>query len=466
VFNKVVVANRGAVAARVLRALKALGIQTVAVYSEADRDLPYIGLADESYAIGESDPRASYLNQDALIDVLRRSGADGLHPGYGFLSENAGFAQRVSASGVLFIGPSPRWIEVMGHKTRARELMAVHGMAMGMSSALLDADDTRTLAEAVRVGYPVLVKPAAGGGGIGMLPARSDAELLKAVAQARSLAQRSFGNAELYLERLVERPRHVEFQILADRHGNVRHLFERDCSVQRRHQKVIEEAGAPAIPRSEINAAADRVTRILAQLGYDVIGTVETLYDGAGNFNFLEMNTRLQVEHAVTEEVTGIDLVASQVRLAWGERLDTVLPHEVAIHGHAIEARIYAEDPVRFFPSPGLLRTLRFAGGEGIRVETGYAEGNRVTPFYDPMIGKLIARGATRGEAVARLLGALDGTVIEGVKTNIDFVRQVLRTPEFETGDVHTGLGAQVLERAKAAGEAPPTRSTEAKTVE
>jgi acetyl-CoA carboxylase biotin carboxylase subunit len=465
-FNKVVVANRGAVAARVLRALKLLGIRTVAVYSEADRDLRYISLADESYAIGESDPRASYLNQDALIEVLTRSGADGLHPGYGFLSENAAFAQRVHASGALFIGPSPQWIEVMGHKTRARELMSAHGMPLGTSSALLDADDTRTLAEAAHVGYPVLVKPAAGGGGIGMLSARNDAELLKAVAQARSLAQRSFGNAELYLERLVARPRHVEFQILADRHGNVRHLFERDCSVQRRHQKVIEEAGAPAVPRSDVNAAADRVTGILAQLGYDVIGTVETLYDGAGNFNFLEMNTRLQVEHAVTEEVTGIDLVASQVRLAWGERLDSVLPRDVAIHGHAIEARIYAEDSVRFFPSPGLLRTLRFPSSEGIRVETGYAEGDRITPFYDPMIGKLIAHGATRGAAIARLLGALDGSVIEGVKTNIDFVRRVLLSPEFEAGDVHTGLGAQVLERAKIAEAVPPARATESRTVE
>jgi acetyl-CoA carboxylase biotin carboxylase subunit len=453
-FNKVIVANRGAVAARVLRALKSLGIRTVAVYSEADAGLPYLALADETHAIGEADPRASYLNADVLLDVLRRSGADGLHPGYGFLSENAAFAERVNASGAGFIGPSPRWIDAMGHKTRARELMAAHGMPMGASSALLDEDDARTLAHAQGVGYPVLVKPAGGGGGIGMLPARDDAELLKAVTQARSMAQRSFGNAELYLERLIERPRHVEFQVLADRHGSVRHLFERDCSVQRRHQKVIEEAGAPGIPRAQVEAAAHSITGILARLGYDVIGTVETLYDGAGGFNFLEMNTRLQVEHAVTEEVTGIDLVASQVRLAWGERLDAVLPHEVTLRGHAIEARIYAEDPVRFFPSPGPLRTLRLPSGEGIRVETGYAEGSMVTPFYDPMIGKLIARGASRAEAIARLVDALDATVIEGVKTNIPFIRQVLQSPEFAAGEVHTGLGAQVLARAKAAARA------------
>ncbi|QHE86050.1 acetyl-CoA carboxylase biotin carboxylase subunit [Hydrogenophaga sp. BPS33] len=448
-FHKVMIANRGAVAARVLRSLKALGIRTVAVHSEADQDLPYLALADEVYAIGASDPRASYLNQDALLDVMQRSGADGLHPGYGFLSENAGFAQRVNDSGACFIGPSPRWIEAMGHKTRARELMAQHGMPMGASSELLDTNEARTLAEAARVGYPVLVKPAGGGGGIGMLAARDDAQLLKAVEQARSLAQRSFGNAELYLERLVERPRHVEFQILADRHGNVRHLFERDCSVQRRHQKVIEEAGAPAIPRAQVDAAADQAASILAGLGYDVIGTVETLYDGAGHFHFLEMNTRLQVEHAVTEAVTGIDLVRAQVRLAWGDRLDDVLPKDIELQGHAIEARIYAEDPVRFFPSPGPLKTLRFPRAEGVRVETGFAEGNTITPFYDPMIGKLIAHGTTRAQAIERLVAALDATTIEGVKTNIAFVRQVLQSPSFNAGEVHTGLGAEVLEQAR-----------------
>ncbi len=452
-FNKVLIANRGAVAARVLRSLKSLGIRTVAVYSEADRDLPYIGLADEAYPIGPPDPRSSYLNQDVLLDVLRRCGADGLHPGYGFLSESASFAQRVNDSGACFIGPSPRWIEAMGHKTRARDLMAAQGMPMGRSSELLDDNEARTLAQAEQVGYPVLVKPAGGGGGIGMLAARDAEQLLKAVGQARSLAQRSFGNAELYLERLVQRPRHIEFQILADRHGNVRHLFERDCSVQRRHQKVIEEAGAPLIPRAEIDAASAHITRILSNLGYDVIGTVETLYDGAGTFNFLEMNTRLQVEHAVTEQVTGIDLVSAQVRLAWGEQLSAVLPSQVQIRGHSIEARIYAEDPVRFFPSPGRLDTLQFPSGEGIRVESGYAQGNQITPYYDPMIGKLIATGPTRSEAIVRLQRALEETCIDGVKTNIDFVRRVLASPEFGSGDVHTSLGAVVQEREKLAAK-------------
>lgn len=450
-FNKVLVANRGAVASRVLRALKSLGIRTVAVYSEADAGLPYLGMADESYMIGASDPRSSYLNQEVLEDVIRKSGADGVHPGYGFLSENAGFAERVIESGAGFIGPSPRWISAMGHKTRAKDLMASQGMPMGKSSDILNDVDSDIIAHASRIGFPVLVKPAGGGGGIGMLPAGDEAELLKVVAQARSLAMRSFGNAELYLERLVQRPRHVEFQILADRHGNVRHLFERDCSVQRRHQKVIEEAGAPRIPRIKIDSTANEICSILARMGYDVIGTVETLYDESGGFQFLEMNTRLQVEHAVTEEVTGIDLVASQVRLAWGEHLDKVLPNDPVMQGHAIQARIYAEDPVRFFPSPGQLKTLRLPSGEGIRVETGYAEGSVVTPFYDPMIAKVIARGASRAEAISRLEDALAETEISGVKTNIPFVRQVLRSREFMDGDVHTGLGSEVLARAKAA---------------
>lgn len=447
-FNKVLVANRGAVAARVLRALKTLGIRSVAVYSEADKHLPYLAMADETMAIGPADPRASYLHADTLMKVVSSTGADGVHPGYGFLSENADFAARVVESGVGFIGPSPRWIAAMGHKTRARQLMAKHGMAMGCSSDLLDEDDARTLAQAKRIGFPVLVKPAGGGGGIGMLPARDETELLKAVAQARSLAQRSFGNAEIYLEKLVQRPRHVEFQVLADRHGQVRHLFERDCSVQRRHQKVLEEAGAPGIPRASVELAAANITRVLADLDYDVIGTVETLYDGEG-FNFLEMNTRLQVEHAVTEEVTGIDIVASQVRLSWGDRLGEVLPDEIALRGHAIEARIYAEDPVRFFPSPGVLRTLRLPAGPGIRVETGYAEGCEVTPWYDPMIAKVIARAATRDAAIALLLEALEATVVEGVKTNIPFIRQVLQSPDFSRGHVHTGLGAEVLANAR-----------------
>lgn len=446
-FQKVVVANRGAVAARVIAALRSLGIASVAVYSEADRDLPYLGMADECHAIGPAAPSASYLNQDALLDVVRKSGADGLHPGYGFLSENPAFAARVIDAGCGFIGPSPKWLEAMGHKTQARELMAKHGMPMGASSGILSGDREARTAAARAIGFPVLVKPATGGGGIGMLPVYSEEELDAALERAASLANRSFGNAELYLEKLMHQPRHIEFQVLADRYGAVRHLFERDCSVQRRHQKVIEESPAPGIDRADIAATAERITGILAELGYDNIGTVETLYAPEAGFAFLEMNTRLQVEHAVTEEVTGIDLVQSQIRLAAGERLDQVLPAEIVPQGHAIEVRVYAEDARRFLPSPGPLTVFRPPSGEGVRVETGYAEGNTVTPFYDPMLAKVISHGATRAQAIARMQQALDLFAVEGVKTNIAFARQVLADEGFTAGVIHTGLAADLLAR-------------------
>ena len=446
-FQKVVVANRGAVAARVLRALRGLGIRSVAVYSEADARLPYLAQADEAVCIGPPEPQASYLNQDALLRVLATTGADALHPGYGFLSENPGFAQRVNASGATFIGPSPHWIEAMGHKTRARELMARHGMPMAQSSGLLSGDAGEALRAAEKIGFPVLVKPASGGGGIGMLAAANADELRSAIERAGALAARSFGSAELYLEQLMRTPRHIEFQVLADRHGAVRHLFERDCSVQRRHQKVIEESPAPRLPRAVVGAAADAMVEVLRTLRYDIIGTLETLYGQAGVFQFLEMNTRLQVEHAVTEEITGIDLVAAQIRLAAGERLAAVLPERITVRGHAIEARIYAEDPVRFFPSPGTLKTLRLPSGPGIRVETGYAEGTTVTPYYDPMIAKLIVHADSRDAAIERLLQAIDASVIEGVKHNLPFVRRVLDSPEFRAGQVHTGLAAEIVAR-------------------
>ena len=447
-FNRIVVANRGAIAARVLRALKKLGIQSVAVYSEADAGLPYLAEAGQTFCIGPAEPKASYLNQDALLDVMKKSGADGLHPGYGFLSENAEFAQRVNASGARFIGPSPEWIEAMGHKTRARDLMARHGLTMAPSSGLLNGDHAASLKAAEAIGFPVLVKPAAGGGGIGMVAAHDAAQLLQAIERAGSLSERSFGSAEIYLERLMLKPRHIEFQILADHHGNVRHLFERDCSIQRRHQKVIEESPAPLLPRPRVASAGDEIVQVLRKLRYDVIGTVETLYGGEVDFQFLEMNTRLQVEHAVTEEITGIDLVVAQIRLAAGERLDDVLPSTIVTQGHAIEARIYAEDPVRFYPSPGMLKTLRFPTGDGIRVETGFSEGSVVTPYYDPMIAKLIVHAPDRPSAIERLIGALDSTTIEGVKHNIPFVRRVLDSEEFRAGHVHTGLGSEILARS------------------
>lgn len=444
-FNKVVVANRGAVAARVIRALRQMGIASVALYSEADRDLPYVAQADEAHAIGPAAPRASYLNQEAILAVVERTGADAVHPGYGFLSEHYGFASEVERRGVVFIGPSPRWIEAMGHKTRARELMARHGAPMCPSTGVLQGTPADMLAQASSIGFPVLVKPAGGGGGIGMLAAHDRGQLAKALEQARSMAVRSFANADLYVERLCERPRHIEFQVLADRHGAVRHLFERDCSIQRRHQKVLEESPAPLLPRVLLNAMADRFTEILSALRYDVIGTVESLYEEALGFSFLEMNTRLQVEHAVTEEITGVDLVVSQIRLAAGETLASVIAHDPVINGHAIEARIYAEDPVRFFPSPGRLRKFALPSGQGIRVETGYAEGNDVTPHYDPMLAKVIAHAASRDEAIRNLSEALSAFEVDGVKTNIPFVQRILKFKDFVAGRVSTGQANDVL---------------------
>jgi acetyl-CoA carboxylase biotin carboxylase subunit len=454
-FNKVLVANRGAVAVRVLRALKELGIPSVAVYSEADAGAPYLSLATEAYDIGPAPARESYLNQDRLVEVLRQSRADGLHPGYGFLSENAVFAQKVEDTGARFIGPSPRWIEAMGHKTRARELAASHGMPMSRGSGVLPADPEAVLAAARAIGFPVLVKPAGGGGGIGMLPAKTEAELAAAVERSRSMADRGFGNAEVYLEKLIERPRHVEFQVLGDRHGGAAHLFERDCSTQRRNQKVIEEAPAPGLARAAAGATAEKIAGIMRKLGYDNIGTVEMLLGADGAFSFLEMNTRLQVEHGVTEEVTGIDLVRAQLRSAAGEKLAAILPQKIEVVGHSLQARVYAEDPKNFFPSPGKLKVFRPPQDPTVRVETGYAEGRDVTPHYDPMIAKVIVHAETRERAIDRLVAALEAFEIEGPKHNIPAVLAVLRSEPFRAGRVHTGLIPEVLGTPKIAAKTP-----------
>jgi acetyl-CoA carboxylase biotin carboxylase subunit len=444
-FDRVVVANRGAVAARVLRALNALRVRSIAVYSEADAGAPYLELASETYAIGPAAARESYLNQEALIGVLRRARADAVHPGYGFLSENAEFAARAESAGTRFIGPAPRWIEAMGHKTRARALAREHGLPVGRGSEVLPAEESVAAAAAREIGYPVLVKPAAGGGGIGMLPAYDEAQLGEALARARSMAQRGFANPEVYLEQLLERPRHIEFQVLGDRFGSVRHLFERDCSAQRRHQKVIEEAPAARVERAPVERIAERIAAMLQKMGYDNIGTVEMLMAGDGTFRFLEMNTRLQVEHGVTEEVTGIDLVQAQIRSAAGERLDAILPQRVALHGHAVQARVYAEDPKRFFPSPGKLRIYRPPQHAGVRVDTGYGEGCEVTPHYDPLLAKVIAHAPTRAAAIERLCDALRDFVIDGVKHNIPALLTILGSGPFRAGRVHTGIVAEAM---------------------
>ena len=440
-FRSVLVANRGAVAARIIRALRKLGLRSIAVHSDADAGAPYLAEADEVHAIGPAPARESYLNQDRLLDAAAKSGAEALHPGYGFLAENAAFAQRVADAGLTFIGPSPNWIAVMGEKTRARAMMASHGLPVAAGSGLLPGDDEAIRDAARRIGFPVLVKPAAGGGGIGMLAARDEAALVQAAERARSMAGRSFGDAGIYLERLIERPRHVEFQMLGDRHGQVRALFERDCSVQRRHQKVIEEAPAPGVARDPVDALATEAAAVLARLGYDNIGTVEMLMGAEGAFTFLEMNTRLQVEHGVTEMILGIDLVGAMICIAGGMRLDEVLPKDMAVKGHAIQARIYAEDPKTHFPSPGTLARFRPPPATPcLRVDTGYAEGMVVTPHYDPMLAKVIAHAPTRAQAIAALDEALHGFEIAGIKTNIPFLHRVLASEAFLHGAVHTGL--------------------------
>jgi acetyl-CoA carboxylase biotin carboxylase subunit len=418
----------------------------VAVYSDADANAPYLALAGETFRLGAAAPLESYLNQDALLDVLARSGADAVHPGYGFLSENASFAAAVEARGVRFIGPSPRWIDVMGHKTRARELAARSGLAVGAGSDVIhDLAAARRSAEAI--GYPVLVKPAGGGGGIGMIAVHAPDALPEAVERAAAIGRRGFANGDVYLERLVERPRHVEFQVLGDRHGQVRHFFERDCSVQRRHQKIVEEAPAPGLARARAIGHAEHVAQTLERLGYDNIGTVEMLMDTRGDFSFLEMNTRLQVEHGVTEAVTGVDLVIAQIRAAAGEALASILPTTVTLDGHAIEARVYAEDPKRFLPSPGPLHVFRPPADGGVRVETGYAEGQVVTPQYDPLLAKVIVHAPTREGAIESMCHALDAFAIEGVKHNVPALRRIVASDEFRAGHVHTGLVAEVLAR-------------------
>jgi len=445
-FKKILIANRGAIASRIVRALHNMNVEAVVVYSEADAASPYVAAADQAIAIGPAAPKESYLNMDALIAAIKESGADGVHPGYGFFAENPDFADAVEAAGAKFIGPSTTWLKAMGHKTEARELMAKHGMTVGAGSDLL-TNEAEMIAAANEIGYPVLIKPAAGGGGIGMLPAQDEEQLLKAAGRARSMAERGFGNGDIYIERLVEKPRHVEFQVLGDAHGDVCHVFERDCSIQRRHQKIIEEAPAPNVAREVILERANEITATLKSLPYDNIGTVEMLMGQDGSFSFLEMNTRLQVEHGVTEEISGVDLVAAQVRSAAGEAVGDIIPADVAVDGHAIQARVYAEDPVKFFPSPGPLDKFRPPEGDGIRVETGFAEGMAVTPFYDPMVAKVLSKGKNRDDAIEKLIGALEKFEIEGIKSNIPALVQILRSDGFRSGDVHTGLTAEIIQK-------------------
>jgi acetyl-CoA carboxylase, biotin carboxylase subunit len=439
-FDSVLVANRGEIARRVIRTARRMGIRAVAVYSDADVDLPYVREADEAVHIGPAPPARSYLDAAAILDAARKTGAAAVHPGYGFLAENAEFARQVGAAGLIWVGPDPAAIEQMGDKIRARNLMERAGVPVAPGSREPVSDVTAALAEADRIGYPVMVKAAAGGGGIGMGVARDQAGLQAAFETARSRAERFFGSPEILLERYVEHANHVEVQILGLADGRVLALGERDCSVQRRHQKVAEESPAPGVSaelRQRMLAAA-----VLAgqAVGYRGAGTVECLVDAdAGSFVFLEMNTRLQVEHPVTELVTGIDLVEQQFLIAAGEppSFDT---ETVRSSGHALELRVYAEDPVRFLPRPGTITEWEEPAGEGIRVDAGYEAGNTVTPFYDPLLAKLCVHGADRDQALARARLAVAAFRIAGPKTNLAFHADLLASTEFTSGSYDTSL--------------------------
>jgi acetyl-CoA carboxylase biotin carboxylase subunit len=432
-FGKVLIANRGEIALRVHRACQEMGIRTVAVHSTADASAMHVRLADESVCIGPPAARDSYLNVAAILSAAAITGADAVHPGYGFLSENASFAEMVEAHGLAFIGPSPSHIRMMGDKIQAKDAMRRLGVPLvpGSLGALASIEEARQVASEVK--YPVLIKAAAGGGGRGMKVAHSEDELEEAWRVARTEAKAAFGNDEVYLEKYLDRPRHIELQVLADTHGSVVHFGERDCSLQRRHQKLVEEAGSPVLNAAERDALGAQVTRALRELGYRNAGTLEFLWQD-GQFAFIEMNTRLQVEHPVTEMVCGIDLVKEQLRVAAGEALGYD-QSEIRFHGHAIECRITAEDPETFAPSPGRVHTYHAPGGLGVRVDSALYSGYAVPPHYDSLIAKLVVHGATRAEAIARLKRSLAEMVVDGISTTLPLHRAIMEDPEFQAGD-------------------------------
>lgn len=437
---KLLIANRGEIACRVIRAAKGLGLRTVAVYSDADVGAPHVVEADEAVAIGPAAAAQSYLRQDALIEAARSTGASLVHPGYGFLAESASFAQSCSDAGLRFVGPSAEVIAAMGDKERARSIAIAAGVPVAPGTPKLPPDDAAIRADVI--GYPLLVKAAAGGGGIGMRLVDRPEDLEAAVAATRTMAQRAFGDGSVYLERFVRRARHIEVQVFGFGDGRAIHLFERECSVQRRHQKVIEEALSPALDAERRRTICDVAVRLAQTCRYEGAGTVEFLYDDeTGEFFFLEMNTRIQVEHPVTEMVTGVDLVQAQIRKALGEDLSSEISGErIAANGWAIEARVYAERPERnFIPSPGTISALDIPERSSIRIDTGYVAGMKVTPFYDPMLMKVIAHGTDRTQTIERLTEALRDLRIEGIATNRDFLCRLLESDDFRTGSIHTG---------------------------
>ncbi|HEY8562952.1 MAG TPA: acetyl-CoA carboxylase biotin carboxylase subunit [Pyrinomonadaceae bacterium] len=449
-FKKILIANRGEIACRVIRACREMKIRTVAVYSEADRDALHVRMADEAFPIGAAPSSESYLRWEKIVDVAKRSGAEAIHPGYGFLSENAEFVRRVAKEGVVFIGPSPEAMEAMGGKISARRIAIAAGVPVvpGTTEPLTSFEEAREVAD--RFGYPVMLKASAGGGGKGMRLVESAGDLKNALEAAQSEAMAAFGDDAVYIEKAIVRPRHIEIQIFSDKHGNHVHLGERECSIQRRHQKVIEECPSPINSEELRSAMGEAAVKVARAVDYVGAGTVEFLVsDLDKSFYYLEMNTRLQVEHPVTELVTGIDLVREQIRVAWGERL-SFTQGEVKMNGHAIECRVYAEDPENnFLPSPGLITRLRLPQGSGVRDDGGIYEGSEISIYYDPMISKFAVYGKTRAEAIDRLRRALLEYEVGGIKTTLPFFREVVEDEDFIEGRLDTGFIPRFNERRK-----------------
>ncbi len=436
-FNKILVANRGEIALRVICACKELGIATVAVYSEADRNSLHVRFADEAVCIGPPRSSESYLNIPHVISAAEITNVDAIHPGYGFLSENANFAKVCEASEITFIGPRPEIIEMMGEKDRARREVKSAGLPTIPGSDGAIEGEEQLAKEAAKIGYPLILKAVAGGGGRGMRVVRKQDELLAAYETARSEAQQAFGTPDVYAERFIENPRHIEFQVLGDQHGKIIHLGERECSIQRRHQKLIEESPSPVLDPKLRKEMGAKVVKALQKVGYTNAGTVEFLMDQDGSIYFIEMNTRIQVEHPVTEFVTGADLIKAQIRIAAGEKLDDAVG-EIHFSGHAIECRINAEDPETFVPSAGRITTFQAPGGTGVRVDSAAYADAVIPPYYDSMIAKLIVKGRDRAEAIGRMKRALEMFVIEGIKTSIPLHRRILADPDFAAGRFDT----------------------------
>jgi acetyl-CoA carboxylase, biotin carboxylase subunit len=438
-FSKILVANRGEIALRIIRACKEMGVRTVAVYSEPDESSPHVHLADEAVCIGSAASSMSYLNIPAIISAAEITDVDAIHPGYGFLAENAHFAEICESCQIKFIGPSPHAIRQMGDKMAARETMRKIGVPIvpGTQEPVKDKEDALKIAKKIK--YPVIIKAAAGGGGRGMRVCHNEVRLVSALMTAQQEAQAAFGNSDVYIEKYIEKPKHIEFQILADSHGHMIHLHERDCTIQRRHQKLVEEAPSPSVDWKLRKKMGDMALKAARAVNYVNAGTIEFLLDTDGKFYFLEMNTRVQVEHGITELITGIDIVKEQIRIAAGEKLSIRKQDKVPLRGHAMECRINAEDPARdFAPSPGKIEKYNVPGGPGVRIDSHAYAGYKVLPFYDSMIGKLMVHGRNRGEAISIMQRALDEFIIEPVKTTIPIHKEIMRNPIFRRAQMYT----------------------------